>query len=83
MWIYYNLFQPVLRQHGRTAAIGSDGIVRIRRSQDVARTPFDRLQEAEPPISRAKRERLQALIDRTSLMALKRRIDEQVNALRS
>jgi transposase InsO family protein len=83
MWIYYNLFQPVLRQDGRTAATGSDGIVRIRRSQDVARTPFDRLLEAEPPISRAKRERLQALMDRTCLMALKRRIDEQVMALRS
>lgn len=82
MWIYYNLFQPVLRQTRRTAALGSDGIVHIRRSQDVARTPFERLLESKPPINRATRERLEHLIHDTSLMALKSRIDQQVATLR-
>jgi hypothetical protein len=78
MWIYYNLFQPVLRQNHRSASIGSDGIVHVRRTHDTARTPFERLLEAQPPISREKRERLQDLIDRTSLMVLRHRIYEQV-----
>ena len=81
MWIYYNLFQPVLRQIQRSATIGSDGIVHVRRTHDIARTPFDRLLQARPPISRATREGLQDLMDRTSLMSLRDRIYEQVRQI--
>ncbi len=81
MWIYYNLFQPVLRQIQRSATIGSDGIVHVRRTHDIARTPFDRLLQARPPISRATREGLQDLMDRTSLMSLRDRIHEQVRQI--
>ena len=81
MWLYYNLFQPVLRQTERKAVTGPDGVVRIRRKQDRARTPFQRLCEARPPISRAKREYLQSLYERTNPMALKRHIHAQIEDL--
>lgn len=81
MWLYYNLFQPVLRQTERRAVTGPNGVVRIRRKQDRARTPFQRLCEAKPPLSREKRERLQKLYEQTNPMALKRRIHAQIEAL--
>ena len=81
MWLYYNFFQPVLRQIERTAATGSDGIIRIRRKQDRARTPLGRLIEAEPPISRETRERLLDLRRQTNPLALKRSIHAQLRAL--
>ncbi|MCJ7551894.1 MAG: hypothetical protein MUQ30_19670 [Anaerolineae bacterium] len=83
MWVYYNLFQPVLRQTERTAATGADGIVRIRRSQDSARTPFDRLLEAKPPISRETQAYLKTQMDSTPLLALKRRIHQRIAELRA
>ena len=64
MLLYYNFFQPVLRQTEHTAVTGSDGLVRIRRKQDRARTPFQRLCAAQPSISREKRERLHTLSTR-------------------
>jgi len=83
MWLYYNLFQPVLRQTERKAVTGPDGIVRIRRKQDRARTPFQRLCEATPPISRETREHLQMLYEQTNPMALKRSIHAQIDELTS
>jgi hypothetical protein len=81
MWLYYNFFQPVLRQTERTAVTGPDGLVRIRRKQDRAQTPFQRLCEAQPPLSREKRERLHRLYETTNPMALKRRIHAQIEDL--
>ena len=81
MWLYFNLFQPVLRQTERTAVTGPDGLVRIRRKQDRGRTSFERLREAKPPIPHAKREYLQSLYEQTNLMALKRRIHVQIEDL--
>lgn len=81
MRLYYNLFQPVLRQTERKAFTGADGIVRIRRKQDCARTPFQRLCEATPPISRETREYLQMLYEQTNPMALKRSIHAQIDEL--
>jgi hypothetical protein len=78
MWLYDNFFQPVLRQIERTAVTGPDGITRIRRKQDRARTPLERALEAKPPISREKRERLETLYDETNPLALKRRIHAQI-----
>jgi len=49
-WVYYNLFQPMLRQTERTATTGPNGVACIQRSQDTALTPFERLLEAKPPI---------------------------------
>jgi hypothetical protein len=83
MWLYYNFFQPVLRQIERTAVTGPDGITRIRRKQDRARTPLERLLEAKPTISRETKEQLLALYDRTNPLALKRSIHAQIRALES
>ena len=83
MWVYYNLFQPVLRQTARTAKTGPNGVARIQRRQDTARTPFERLLEAKPPISRETQEYLQARLDSTPLLALKRRIHQQIAELRA
>lgn len=81
MWLYYNFFQPVLRQIERTAVKGPAGITRIRRKQDRARTPLVRLIEAKPPISRQARERLLDLRRQTNPLALKRTIHHQLNEL--
>jgi len=60
---------------------GPDGIVRIRRKQDRARTPLDRLLNTKPPISRKTRERLLKLYNQTNPLALKRSIHAQIKAL--
>jgi len=82
MRIYYNLFQPVLRQIERSAVSGPDGITRTRRKQDRAKTPLQRLVEATPPISRQMREQLFALRDQTNPLQLKRSIHCRLQALR-
>lgn len=81
MWVYYNLFQPVLRQTERRAATSHEGIVRIHRTQDQARTPFERLQAARPPISQGTQKHLRALITSTPLLALKRSIHASIETL--
>ena len=43
MWLYYNLFQPVLRLAEKTVVPLDSGAFKIHRRYDVARTPFDRL----------------------------------------
>jgi hypothetical protein len=43
MWVYYNLFQPVLRLAEKIVVPVDGGASKIRRRYDVARTPFDRL----------------------------------------
>ena len=80
---YYNLFQPVLRQTERSAVRRPNGTLRIRRNQDRARTPLQRLLEAKPPISREAKERLLALYHTTNPLALKRCIHGQIEALKA
>jgi len=82
MRLYYNLFQPVLRQTERSAVSGPDGIIRIRRKQDRAKAPFQRLIEATPPISRQTREQLLALRGTINPLQLKRSIHRRLEALR-
>lgn len=43
MWLYYNLFQPVMRLCGKEYRSLDDGSLRLRRTYDKAQTPFDRL----------------------------------------
>lgn len=43
MWLYYNLFQPVMRLCGKEYQTLDDGSLRLRREYDRAQTPFDRL----------------------------------------
>ena len=81
MWVYYNLFQPVLRQVERSVVPRPNGTLRIKRVQDRAHTPLQRLLEAKPPISHETQERLLALYRATNPLALKRRFHAQIRAL--
>ena len=81
MRIFYNFFQPVLRQVARRAVMHPDGICRIVREQDEAKTPLDRLLQAKPPISRKISQELRAIFDSTNPRALKQRIHERLSHL--
>ncbi len=43
MWVYYNLFQPVMRLSVKEVLPTTNGIPQIRRHFDPAQTPLDRL----------------------------------------
>jgi hypothetical protein len=43
MWLFYNLFQPVMRLAEKKVAPLADGTFKVSRRYDTARTPFDRL----------------------------------------
>jgi hypothetical protein len=43
MWVYHNLFQPVMRVQEKVTLSDPGQRTRIRRHYDQARTPFDRL----------------------------------------
>ncbi|MDO9065657.1 MAG: integrase, partial [Chloroflexota bacterium] len=43
MWLYYNLFQPVLHLAEKTLVVRADDRPHVQRRYDVAQTPFDRL----------------------------------------
>jgi hypothetical protein len=47
MWLYYNLFQPVLRLTEKTICDHPDGTRRYYRRFDEARPPFDRLSSTD------------------------------------
>lgn len=81
MGLYYNLFQPVVRQTSRHAETGANGLIRILRTQDRAATPFERLLCAKPPLARETAARLQTLHHDTDLLELKRRIHRQLDDL--
>ena len=76
MWLYHNFFQPVLRQVERSAVLQANGICRIIRKHDVAKTPLQRLLQAKPPLSRTLAQRLQALYNDTNPLTLKRKIHQ-------
>jgi len=75
MWVYYNLFQPVLHLIEKT----HDG-TRIRRKWDDAQTPFARLL-ATNTLAPAERERLEQLYAETNPRALRRTIQDGLHAL--
>ena len=76
MWVYYNLFQPVLHLVEKTP----DG-TRVRRRWDDAATPFARLR-ATDALAPAARQRLEDLYATTNPRALRRTILEGLGALR-
>ena len=81
MGLYYNLFQPVVRQTSRHAETGANGVVRIVRTQDRAATPLERLLRAKPPLASGTRERLLELHHGTDPLELKRSIHRQLTDL--
>jgi IS30 family transposase len=75
MWVYYNLFQPVLHLVEKT----HDG-VRTRRRWDDATTPFARLL-ATNTLDPTARERLERLYAETNPRALRRTLQAGLHAL--
>jgi len=80
MWIYYNLFQPVLHQVEKTVLTLEDGSTRIQRRHDTARTPFERLCETTA-ISPQRRAEIEALRDRTNPRHLRQEIYDAIPRL--
>jgi len=75
MWVYYNLFQPVLHLVEKTA-VGS----RVRRRWDTAQTPYERL-AATAALLPTPRATLEGLYRTTNPRALRRTIYTAVEAL--
>jgi len=75
MWVYYNLFQPVLHLIKKEVIDG-----KVKRSWDEAQTPFERLLATEgiPP---KQQERLQLLYLQTNPLALRQEIYERLTVL--
>lgn len=75
MWVYYNLFQPVM--HLAEKEVVAD---HVRRRWDEAQTPFARL-KASGGLSVEHEQRLQALYDQTNPRALHDEIYRRLTAL--
>jgi hypothetical protein len=73
MWLYYNLFQPVMHQVEKQVTPVAGQLARVKRRFDQAQTPFDRLC-ATDAISEADRQRLNDLRDQTNPRQLRRDI---------
>jgi transposase InsO family protein len=82
LWLLTNLFQPVLRQTERAVIQQPNGTCRIRRTQDEAQTPMERVIHTTPPLGTAKRQHLEDLLERTNPRLLKKRISQQLEAIR-
>jgi hypothetical protein len=75
MWLYYNLFQPVLHLCEKTM-VGD----KVRRKWDEAKTPSERLLESSV-LSPAQQMRLQQLYEQTNPLQLRQAIYCQLAAL--
>jgi len=82
MWVYYNLFQPVLRQTEKSYERTPTGVLRVHRRQDTARTPFERLLASEA-LSDQAREDLWAIYEVTTPHQLKHEIQDKLDLLLS
>ncbi len=80
MWIYYNLFQPVMRLEEKLITPLGDGRSRVKRRYDTARSPFDRLcatRGLEPQV----REQLEQLRRETNPRRLREEIGRMLDKL--
>ena len=75
MWIYYNLFQPVLHLIKKEVIDG-----KVKRSWDEAQTPYAR-RLSTGAIGPEQQERLQQLYLQTNPLALRQEIYERLTAL--
>jgi hypothetical protein len=75
MWVYYNLFQPVLHLVGKEVAKG-----KLRRQWDQAQTPYQRL-VASGILASEQQGRLAALYDQTNPRQLREAIYQAVERL--
>ena len=82
MWVYYNLFQPVMRLSEKTWIREEGQPSRTKRRFDRAATPFDRLC-ATKAISLERKEQLVALRDQTNPRQLRLEIYELIDGIAS
>lgn len=75
MWVYYNLFQPVMHLVAKEMADDH-----LRRVWDAAQTPFERL-KATGLLSPEQHQRLQTRYDQTNPRALRQQIYQALAAL--
>jgi hypothetical protein len=80
MWVYHNLFQPVMRLAEKTYVSQDDGPSRVKRRHDTARTPFHRLC-ATDAISAATRTQMETLHYQTNPRQLRRAIYDGIEHL--
>lgn len=80
MWVYYNLFQPVMHLVDKQVIREDGQQVRIKRRHDRARTPFDRLC-ATNMILPEHREQLEALRDQINPRVLRQQIYDAIDHL--
>lgn len=81
MWLYYNLFQPVMHLAEKTLVVNAaDDRPHVKRRHDAAQTPFDRVcaTQAIPP---ARREKLDRLRDATNPRRLRLDIYDRLERL--
>lgn len=82
MWVYYNLFQPVLRLGAKEVLPAEGEGNRIKRHYGPPQTPFDRLC-ATGAISPERRRELEQLRDRTNPRRLRQEIYDLVEHILS
>jgi hypothetical protein len=80
MWVYYNLFQPVLHIKEKVLIQEEGQPTRVVRRHDKAQTPFDRLSETDA-IRTEHREQLEGLRDETNPRQLRQEIYDTIDAI--
>jgi hypothetical protein len=80
MWLYYNLFQPVMHLVEKEVMRENGERARVKRHYDEARTPFDRLCRTEA-ILPEHRERLEALRDSINPRRLRQEIYDDIESI--
>lgn len=79
-WVYYNLFQPVLRQTAKTYSQTPEGVPRVHRRHDVAASPYARLLRTAVLSAQAAQD-LAAIHELTNPLELRREIRSQLARL--
>jgi hypothetical protein len=80
MWVYYNLFQPVMHLKEKQVILREGRAPQVIRRHDVARTPFDRLCETDR-ILPEHRKQLEALRAATNPRQLREEILQAIDEL--
>jgi hypothetical protein len=80
MWLYYNLFQPVMRLEEKTYIKEGGRVTRIKRRFDRAQTPFHRLCRTSA-ITSERRLQLQRIRDSINPLELREEIHDLIDEL--
>lgn len=80
MWVYYNFYQPVLRQVHKTVTYDQYHVPHIHRRHDLARTPLQRLLECDV-LEEAERRELLELRQMINPRTLRRDIQGMLDRL--